>query len=319
MSLLTTRTRPFFLLATGLVFVLTFFVRTDADSPIIVVSTDDLTALPGQQDVTIPVYLNNFGDSIGGLTLYLELDRPDIFEFEMTEDNSGPETVYWVTFDTTGTLLSGWGYLKAVSLGGTGYNAKIIAIAEEARGLGLYDGDMPLIKLTCNVYDIPDTTTERTAEIRFSRSLMQTQFSDVWGEYLIGVIADTLIDTTCYNCTEWSLPDSICLYWEPMPGVQGDSCVIDTSVTLRLDTSQVWLQDGSLTVLDDFVCGDLTGDDLVNILDVVAFIAFIYEGYQDPQMPVHYYDFDGSGALNMLDIVYLINYIYNGGPEPICE
>lgn len=66
-----------------------------------------------------------------------------------------------------------------------------------------------------------------------------------------------------------------------------------------------------------YLCGDATGDDTVNILDISFLIAYLYSGGPAPN-PLDAADVDGNGNINILDISYLINYLYMGGPEPAC-
>jgi len=66
-----------------------------------------------------------------------------------------------------------------------------------------------------------------------------------------------------------------------------------------------------------FICGDIDGDDTVNLLDVIFLINYLYKEGTAPNPPERG-DLDGSGAANMLDITMLINYLYNEGPAPTC-
>ena len=120
------------------------------------VIVEDVTALPGEQDVVIPIYMKNYSDSVVAFQLWLMLDRPDIMEFQMI-------------FDTAGTLISGWEFVDVNSLGGSPYNLLITGFADMpdppiTPGIGYPQlGEIPLIKVFADAYDIPDTTTERTA------------------------------------------------------------------------------------------------------------------------------------------------------------
>ncbi len=66
-----------------------------------------------------------------------------------------------------------------------------------------------------------------------------------------------------------------------------------------------------------FVCGDVDGDDLVNILDIVFIINYKYKSGPAP----FYFnsgDVNSDLLINILDVVYLVNYKYKEGPVPIC-
>jgi predicted lipoprotein with Yx(FWY)xxD motif len=54
--------------------------------------------------------------------------------------------------------------------------------------------------------------------------------------------------------------------------------------------------------------GDLTGDGILNVLDVVALVNIVL-GYGEP---VDAGDLNGDGILNVLDVVMLVNIILNG-------
>jgi hypothetical protein len=63
--------------------------------------------------------------------------------------------------------------------------------------------------------------------------------------------------------------------------------------------------------------GDADGDGILNMLDILFSIGYLYKGGPAPN-PVESADADCDGTVNMLDILYLIAYLYKGGPEP-CE
>lgn len=62
--------------------------------------------------------------------------------------------------------------------------------------------------------------------------------------------------------------------------------------------------------------GDVNGNGIVNILDVVALISYLYKSGPAPN-DLNYADPDGSCVINILDITYLIASIYKGGPAPV--
>jgi len=68
----------------------------------------------------------------------------------------------------------------------------------------------------------------------------------------------------------------------------------------------------------DFVCGDVTGEGSINILDVTFIISYLYKGGPAPEFP-EAADVNFSETINILDVTYLINYLYKGGPDPDCE
>jgi len=66
-----------------------------------------------------------------------------------------------------------------------------------------------------------------------------------------------------------------------------------------------------------YTCGDASGNDEVNILDVTYLIKYLYQAGPAPD-PEESGDADGNGAVNVLDVTYLISYLYKDGPEPLC-
>jgi len=67
----------------------------------------------------------------------------------------------------------------------------------------------------------------------------------------------------------------------------------------------------------DYICGDVSGDGELNLLDAVYIVNYLYKGGEPPTNP-DAADIDGSGKLNLLDAAWLINFLYKFGPEPVC-
>jgi hypothetical protein len=311
----------------------------------LVVTADSVIADPGEQCVSIPIYLENYADSIAGFELWLILDRSDIFEFQ-TYVETGAVTTYWanagpdqsepvrvpelmarmnpesydhfavqtgeitkVKIDTTGTLISGWQIIETRSLGGLGYDAKITCLAN-----GIPEPYNPSFGYP-NYGDMPYSQEDRTASIMISHDNFDNfGFSDPQGQ-LIGLKYDTLVDTTCYDCIAWD--GDICLIWEPVSGTTGDSCVYDTSLVAVLDTTVVRINNGALTVAREFICGDANDDVAVNLLDATFLVNYLYRDGLPPE-PIEAGDVDNSGGLNLFDATYLIDYLYKEGPAPTC-
>jgi hypothetical protein len=300
--------------------IITLSATVSAQEPILVVRVGDVLAPYGTEGVPIPVYMENYADTVVAFELWLILSNPDVFEFQY---NAGLKSTP-IEFDTTNTLLSGWQFVDARSLTETGHEVKIIGRANtipppHVHGIGYpQSGEIPLIKIMADVYDIPPMPVGLTAEILImADNLDNFNFSDEMGNS-IGVIIDTVIDTTCWDCVQWLPPpnDTICLVWEQVPGSTGDSCIVDTILVPTLDTAAVHVYNGSLTV---FLCGDINDDEAVNIFDVTELIGTIYLYWPQPDYWEILGDINNDGVVNIFDVTYLISYLYMDGSAPTCN
>jgi hypothetical protein len=62
-------------------------------------------------------------------------------------------------------------------------------------------------------------------------------------------------------------------------------------------------------------CGDVSGDQFVDIDDIVFLISYVFGGGPAP-IPLSKGDVNCVDAVDIDDIVYLINYVFGGGPTP---
>jgi len=247
-------------------------------------------------------------------------------------DSTGVDTIqaYTGNIDTVGTLVGGWELVESRSLGGAGYDIKITASTEAppvgppyVPGVGYPQyGDIPLIKIMGDIKDIPDEDTLRTVKIKIiSTSLNHFSFSDQEGNG-IGIVTTELEDTLWWECAAWADPET-CISWRRVSTGPSDSFELDTILVGHLDTSVVFLKDGSLTV-EMGMCGDANNDGDVNLLDILFLISNIYSGGPEPENPMMAdcnCDGDPGANINLLDILHLISYIYSTppGPDPCCE
>lgn len=65
------------------------------------------------------------------------------------------------------------------------------------------------------------------------------------------------------------------------------------------------------------VAGDANNDGVVNIMDIIYHITFIYYG-GPPPLCLNEGDPKGDCNIGILDITYLIAFLYKGGPSPVC-
>lgn len=332
---------------------------TQAQIPDITIKVSDTTTYPNIQNAVISVYMDNLVDTIAGFNIWIQMDRPDIAIFQTNLDTL-IDTVYWkcLTYsgsdcidstpvpvdsswnfmhvdtteisignlDTTGTLCSGWGYVDSRSLSGTGTDINIVGIANWF-GEGVTPGLLPqqggvLVRILADVFDIPDTLTDRTVNL-----MVQTTFKDHFGlsdphGNQLTYISQEVEDTNCYACTQWIGSD--CANYEQIPFSPGGSGLCDSiyvylDTVLVLDTARVKVYDGSLTVLvpPAYICGNVDGSDPPNISasDILYLINYVFEGGPAPD-PIEAADVDCGGTVNGNDVLYLINYMFMSGPAP---
>ncbi len=99
------------------------------------------------------------------------------------------------------------------------------------------------------------------------------------------------------------------------PSLEG---IYSFQASLTDDNTPPQTDTGMFSIQVDVICGDVNGDSLVNLLDVIFLINFLYKEGPAPVNP-DLADVDASGGVNLLDVTYLIDYIYNFGPPPQCN
>jgi hypothetical protein len=76
--------------------------------------------------------------------------------------------------------------------------------------------------------------------------------------------------------------------------------------------------DSSLCDTCDVLCGDVNGDDLINVMDIGYLLTFLYKN-GPPPFSFDAADVNNSGTITPADVTYLINALYKGGRPPICQ
>ena len=320
-----------------------FTGTTQAQVVELVLDVGDTSALPGEQ-VIIPVYLSNYFDTIAGFNFWVQLDRPDIMRFN-TVIIDIVDTTYWQCtewidelcfdsmmvgagdawdflhidtnevdaggFDTSGTLVSGWEWVDARSLSGNGHDLNVAGIANlfpppMTPGIPPQEGGV-LIKLVADVYDIPDTMTERTVIIHVQTgTLDHFGFSDPWGNS-IGLSCGWVPDTSFWLCTQWV--GEVCVNWQQVSGPPYDSTSIDSSWVCVLDTNAVQVLDGSVTVLLPPLYGDVNCNGSVDIADLVYVVDYMFLGGL-PSPCEENFDCDDDGLITITDLVCLVEWMF---------
>ncbi len=226
--------------------------------------------------------------------------------------------------DVSGTLSENWEYVSSRSIGGNGHDLKIVAQANTlappyTQGIGYPQvGEIPMVKILADIYEISDTLTGEDRQCRIfiqADNLDNFSFSDEDGN-AIGVVTDTLLDTSWFNCQGWY--NDSCISWLEVGVGPADSMFCcDTLLSGHLDTSLVKITHGTLTVLVG-MCGDVNCNTMINLLDVTYLIAYLYQGGPAP-CSEWAANVNGDAGINILDITYLIGYLYMGGPAPACQ
>lgn len=298
-----------------------------AQFPRVVVTVGDTTALPGETNTVISIYLDNYQDSIAGFNLWIQLDRPDLIRFQ-TDAGISIDTTYWIcneydpfdtlscidstlttplaaydTFyvdtnsilignhDTTGTLISGWEYVDSRSLSGFGTDINIAAVSNMPA-----PPETPaiapqqgglLIKILADVLAVPDEELDRTVNL-----IIQHDFIDHFNlsrpdGSSIGIYYEPFIDTTCWTCMQMCGPD--CCSWKKIPVPPSGIC---DSMIIAPDSSPYINTD--TVVLND---GSLT----------VLF---------PPQWICGDANSSGSPIIDIVDLSYIVDYLFRGGPAP---
>lgn len=114
---------------------------------------------------------------------------------------------------------------------------------------------------------------------------------------LNAILVDTMIDTLC--------------------SYSGKAYVSQGSFSDTQGVSLLWESDDCDWVLRCLLCGDVNGDNFVNISDVVHLICWIFGVCEAPEY-LDDCDANCDGLVNISDAVYLVAYIFGGGPAP-CE
>ena len=154
------------------------------------------------------------------------------------------------SIDATGTLVENWEWVDARSLAGYGRDLNIAGIADlpalpSTVGIAPQQGGL-LIKLVADVLDIPDTLQDRTVDIMIqSNFLSRFNFSRPDGSS-IRILQEEVPDTNYWRCVLWG--GSTCLTWQRVSTPPYDSIQIGVDTISYIDTVNVWLDDGALSI-----------------------------------------------------------------------
>jgi hypothetical protein len=269
---------------------------------------DSVFVSEGQQ-ARMPVYLANYFDTLGGIQLFLRVDRPGICSL-MT------------TIDTAGSLLSGWPYIKLSHVGGSSYNVSFTALASAIGGgsappLAPQAGQQPLFYLTLKAYTNLNPLFDIEAHIDFvTGDYTLFGFSTPHGE-LVGMTPQETVDTLYYQCLEWD--NDVCLSWQQVQFPPYDSMQIVIDTTLMLDTVLVKVTQHGYVGIVPWICGDYNGDQNVNLTDVTLMVNYLFSGGPPPS---NFAPIDVASPcefqINLTDLTLLVNRLFLGGAPLSC-
>ena len=339
----------------------------NATIPRIVAYVGDTTAEPGATNTVISAFLDNISpghttDTIVGFSLWIQLSGPSGIMAFQTDSGIEIDTTWWrcVTgsppnctdsisvpkessftfihidtyeveignFDTTGTLIAGWEYVRSRSFSGNGSDLLIVGIANLPGG-GVKKGIIPqqggrLIKLLADVGNIPDTATDRIVLLQINQDF-KDNLNFATSPPLNFWLPIPFYDTNGWICTQWVIDNGVnppetlgCGAYERTSLPPWDSIEVILDTNFILDTVKVNIYNGTLVVLPGYICGDFNGDgNIGNILDLTWCVNRIFRG-GPPSDPPQASDVncDGNNS-NILDLTMVVNKIFRGG-IPLC-
>jgi len=76
--------------------------------------------------------------------------------------------------------------------------------------------------------------------------------------------------------------------------------------------------EGCEVMMRGHISGDVNVDDMVNIMDIMSLVDFLYNNGPRPRPMLEAADVNSSGAVNILDLNLLVRYVLANGPKPAC-
>ncbi len=278
---------------------------TSTDVPELILTVPDTVVSPGETMAFLNIYMSNYFDTIAGFQFVLVSERPDLVTFNFS--NGG--------FDTAGTLVSGFEYVQSIDRAGDGSEIWFRCIANlpfdtvHTWGFGPQQGGI--------VVRIPFNTAVTDSILKSVISITTpVDFSDPWGNS-IGVVTETIYDTTYYLCTLWQA--DTCAGWaEVNPDTSPyDSMHVDSYLYGYLDTNKVILKDGSITVAGTSYECDYDYDGIITVADLTTIVQCLFGNPPPAICQQVTCDADGDDSFNIADLTYIVSYLFHGGPPPV--
>ena len=271
----------------------------------ITLDINDTTVTAGTTGGYLSIYIDNYFYEVFGFQTVLKSNRPDLVLFDCS--NGG--------FDTIGTLTGGFEYVAVSNPAGDGSSVWFRCIADLFYIPGHVDGFLPqqggvAVKIPFIITHVPDTSLSLSSLISIETP---TDFSDPFG-YSIGVETDTLYDTIFLVCE--SYVGNECTNWEEVTDTLSgyDMIVYDTTPYGYMDTNQVKLYDGSITL--KLINCDINISGELEITDLLCFVDYVFGEIDPLECPFLRCDANGNGQVDISDLLYLIDYVFGDGPPP---
>lgn len=241
-------------------------------------------------------------------------------------------------FDTVGTLIGGWEQVdsRAVSTGDLGLDIKLTAIADKSSVPGQKPPIHPqqggvLFKLLADIFPIPDSQLDREVGVVVDVAWKPYFVFSTPDGQAIGWVSVPVPDSNYYMCTSPEPPPGTGCYvwtkvhkWECPDGVC-DSIAIDTIEVARLDSTQVKVINGKITV-SSWVCGDCNGlgapPNQRTISDIALLVDHLFIN-GSPITPVERCNTNCSTEvpvrLTIGDVATLVDRLFVSGHKMCCE
>ena len=256
------------------------------------------------------------------MSLFIWIHIIEIFGFQFVLRSSRPDLVLFdfsgLGYDATGTLVEGFEYMEVINKASDQSEYWFRCIADLFGIPGTSSGILPqqggvALRIPYTVTNTPDTAISLTSVLSFE---IPTDFSDPLGNSL-GVIPDTVVDTSYYNCTLWV--QSACSAWVEVTDTSlgYDFIYYDSTVIGLLDSNIVKVIDGSITLnYQTIVNCDMNGDGQIDISDLVYIVQCMFLSETACDFSIFSCDFNDDQTLDISDLVALVSYMFNAGPPP---
>jgi hypothetical protein len=351
-------TRLFYLtLIAGLVWTMPCAEETFQAAPELIVSVGEIQTPENSDQVSIPIYLDNFSDAVAGFTLVVESDRPDILRFRAGGVDSSFQPTYWacnefdefncyestLVIDTSlgydfityefvgfrdggyslaGSLIEDWEFVASRDLDGDSSRVKITALADVIGPPAIPDLDPQsggvLLYLLAETSALPIDTPLITVGLTISNDPAETGFSDPAG-YSLTIYTDTALDSTFWLCDQYDPLGIECLSYTKVEEPPYDNVTTEWFLRASWDSTNALSIDGFATVTYSCceLAGDANHDGKFGIADVLYNIEYVFIAGDSPAC-FDEADVNADGRISIEDIVYGIRRIFSAGPAPAC-